>query len=65
MSCCRTDACQQGDLPCPTPETCNAPDWFDRLAARIWLALSTRTAPHDNDEPPNPNSCAARRPKGL
>lgn len=65
MSCCRNDACLQGDIPCPTPQTCNAPDWFDRLLARIWLSLSPRNARHDNDAPLNPSSEAARRPKGI
>jgi hypothetical protein len=61
MSACRSDACEQGDKPCPTPELCNAPDWFDRLLARIWPVAS----PRDNDAPPTPNSQAARRPKGI
>jgi len=39
MSACRSDACQCGRKPCPTPDVCSAPDRFDRIVARIRAAL--------------------------
>ncbi len=34
---CRSDACRQGRMPCPTPYACQAPDDDDGLGAGIFI----------------------------